>query len=245
MNEVTQLMKNHTSVRKYLKEAIPKEKLYALIEAAQYAATSKFVQAYSIINVTDENMLRKIARLSGNAHVAKCGAFLAFCADIKRLEIACEMNGVTMDAQTTDHFIVATIDASLVAQNLVLACESEGYGTCFIGGVRTNIEKISELLELPDKVALLFGLTIGVRGEENEVKPRLPLEAIVHENTYQSKLYPGLLNDYDEVMKDYYSKRSNNQKEVTWTKSMGELFSVSSRKQVGEFLRKKGFLIDE
>lgn len=242
MNEVIKQMGKHTSVRKYKQETIPKEKLYSILEAAQYAATSHFVQAYSVIHVTDAEKLQKLAELSNNAHVGSCGAFFVFCIDMKRLEAACQMYRKEIQAQTTENFIVATVDTALYAQNFALGCESEGYGICYIGGVRNKLEKISELLGLPDKVVPLFGMTVGIPDEQHERKPRLPLEAIVHENSYNSQSYPTILEKYDLEIEEYYQTRSSNQKSIDWSKSMGTFLSEVRRGDITEFMQKKGFL---
>ena len=83
----------------------------------------------------------------------------------------------------------APSDVALFAQNVAIAAESKGYGICYIGGVRNAPEEISELLSLPKGVAPLFAMTIGVPDEANEVKPRLPVEAIIHENSYDADKY--------------------------------------------------------
>lgn len=244
MNEVIKQMSSHASVRKYKKESITKEKLYPILEAAQYAATSNGVQAYSVIHVTDEDKLQQLAGLSNNAHVGNCGAFLVFCLDLKRLEVACQMHGKEIQAQTTENFIVSVVDTTLYAQNVALGCESEGYGICYIGGVRNKLAEISELLGLPEKVVPLFGMTIGIPDEQNERKPRLSLEAIVHENTYSSQQYPTLLEAYDSVMGEYYQSRSSNQKNADWSSAMSAFVSEVRRGYLAEFLQEKGFLKD-
>ncbi len=244
MNEVMKQMSEHTSVRKYKQETISKEKLYPILESAQYAATSHFVQAYSVVHVTDENKLQKLTKLSNNTHVGSCGAFFIFCIDMKRLEVACQMHGKEIQAQTTENFIVATVDTALYAQNFALGCESEGYGICYIGGIRNNLEEISELLELPDKVVPLFGMTVGIPDEQNERKPRLPLEAIVHENSYSTQSYLTVLEKYDSQMEEYYLTRSSNRKKADWSTNISVFLSEVRRGDITRFMQKKGFLLE-
>lgn len=55
-----ELLRSHTSVRKYTGEEISKETVIDLIETAQMAASSHFVQAYSVIWITDEEKKTKI-----------------------------------------------------------------------------------------------------------------------------------------------------------------------------------------
>lgn len=241
MNEMIHKMEQHASVRKYKNESIPKNIVERMVQAAQHAASSHFVQAYSVMYITNENLKAQLAELSGNRHVKDCAAFFVCCADLKRLEKACEKHGAEIKSDTVEDFIVATVDVSLFAQNLALAAESLGYGICYIGGIRNNPEEVSQLLHLPDKVYPVFGMTVGVPNESHAVKPRLPVEAILHENTYDENKYDELLEEYDRTTNEYYKGRTTNQKDVTWTGSMSAFMSKEKRMHMKEFLNKKGF----
>ena len=70
-----------------------------------------------------------------------------------------------------------------MAQNTMVAAESLGLGGVYIGGIRLNIEKLTDLLELPEYVIPLVGLSIGYPAEEkNDLKPRLPQSIVMHTN---------------------------------------------------------------
>ncbi len=237
------LLASHASVRKYKDEPISDETLHDLIRAAQHAATSHFVQAYSIVDVTDQNKRDKLAELSRNpVQIIGAARALVFCADLKRLDYAAKKHGKTIEAGTTENFMVSVIDTALLAQNFVIAAESKGYGICYIGGVRNNPEPISELLGLPDHVIPLFGLTLGVPDEANEVKPRLPVEAILHTNEYDEVKYEQILSEYDDVIRAYYANRSTNNKSGGWTESMADYLSKPRRAYMMDFVKSKGFL---
>ena len=75
MNEIIHKMEQHVSVRKYKEESIPKDVVEKMVHA-QHATSSHFVQAYSVIYVTDQELKAKLAELSGNRHVKDCAAFL-------------------------------------------------------------------------------------------------------------------------------------------------------------------------
>lgn len=237
------ILKSHTSVRKYTEEQIPKEKLYEMIEAAQHASSSHFVQAYSVIHVTDKKKMEELGKLSQNEYQFKTAPVaLLFCADLKRLQYAAKLHDEKLEGGNVESFIVPIVDTAIFAQNFVIAAEAAGYGICYIGGVRNNPKEISELFDLPDYVIPLFGMTIGVPARKNEVKPRLPLEAVVHENRYDETKYDELLKQYDETMREYYLRRTRNKKDLTWTKSMADFVSVERRKHMKEFVQSKGFL---
>ena len=143
MNETINLLKNHKSIRKYKDKPIEDEKLKSIIECAQCASTSSFIQAYSIINVVDMDNRKNIAYLSGDqSYIEQCPLFLVFCADLNRSKTLCEINDKTMAEGNTETFILATVDASLAAQNALIAAESLGLGGVYIGGIRNNPKEI-------------------------------------------------------------------------------------------------------
>ena len=134
-------------------------------------------------------------------------------------------------ADSAENVLVGVADAALFAQNFVIAAESEGYGICYIGGARTNPQEISELFNLPEYVFPLFAMTIGKPTKCNETKPRLPVAAVLHENSYDTEQYETLLDKYDATMEAYYASRSSNQKMANWTKQMAD-FLIDSKASI-------------
>lgn len=243
-SETIKVMQSHVSVRKYLADPIPKEHLLEILQSGQGAATSHFVQAYSMIHVTDKEKKDQIAELAKNKHISDAADFFLFCVDLKRLEVAGRKHGIVIEHDNLENFMVAIIDTSLIAQNVITAAESLGYGGCYIGGVRNNPDPISKLVGLPDKVVPLFGLCLGIPAEKNEVKPRLPLDAILHENQYNVEKYGSLLDEYDQTMSTYYQQRSSNNKQTTWTESMANFMKNKRRVHMREFVESKGFHLE-
>ena len=241
-NMTRELLRSHSSVRKYTGDAIPREKVIDMIETAQMAASSHFVQAYSVIWVTDEDKKEKLGELSKNEfQFSTAGASFLFCVDFQRLVQAGKKHGVDIVADSAENVLVGVVDVSLFAQNFVIAAEAEGYGICYIGGARTNPAEISELFNLPEYVFPLFAMTIGTPTKRNETKPRLPVAAVLHENEYDVAQYDALLDEYDATMEAYYASRSSNAKMATWTKQMADYLIDQKRPFIKEFLASKGF----
>ncbi|MEK4026582.1 oxygen-insensitive NADPH nitroreductase [Mammaliicoccus sciuri] len=240
---VIELLTSHASVRRYKDEPITKETVTELVRAGQHAASSHFVQACSVIYVTDTEKRGQLAELSKNRRqFYTAGAVLVFCMDYNRLSHAARLHDREIDFSVAENVLVGAIDVGLFAQNVAIAAESKGYGICYIGGVRNAIEEISEVLELPKGVVPLFGMSIGVPNEANGVKPRLPVEAVFHENSYNEEKYATILPAYDEIIKEYYATRDSNQKESTWTEQMADFLEKPRRLDIKTFLEKQGFL---
>ncbi|WP_301108552.1 oxygen-insensitive NADPH nitroreductase [Sporosarcina sp.] len=242
---VIDLLTSHSSVRRYKDEPITRETVTELIRAGQHAASSHFVQACSVLYVTDTEKRGQLAELSKNRRQFYTGgAVLVFCMDYNRLSHAARLHGREIDYSVAENVLVGAIDVGLFAQNVAIAAESKGYGICYIGGVRNAIEEIAEVLELPKGVVPLFGMSIGVPNEANGVKPRLPVEAVLHENTYNEEKYDELLPAYDEIMMAYYAGRDSNQREATWTAEMADFLEKPHRLHIKGFLEKQGFLFN-
>ncbi|MDR5892013.1 oxygen-insensitive NADPH nitroreductase [Halomonas mongoliensis] len=240
MNPTIELLKSHRSIRKFTDQPVSRELLEELIRAGQGAATSSHVQAYTVIHVTRPENREKIAELAGGqGYVASCGAFLMFCADMKRPTEAAERTGARVVRGMTEQLLVATVDTALMAQNVAVAAESAGLGICYIGGVRNNPQAISDLLGLPDHVYPVFGMCLGYPAHEPDVKPRLLVEAVLKEDTYSDDRE--LVAAFDDTMHAYYQSRKGGNKQSTWSQNLTPLFDTKLRPHMREFLVKRGF----
>ncbi len=245
MNGFLKMIDNHRSIRSFSNQTILQSELEKIISAAQYASTSNFIQAYSVIQVRDTEKRKLLAQYSGNQeYVEKASEFLVFCADLYRLHEAIKYNGYEPDFSTLENFILTTVDTALFAQNVMIGAESKGMGGVFIGGIRNNPEKVSELLELPELVIPLFGICLGYPDSNlPDKKTRLPLTAILHRDAYDKNKID-IIEAYDKNIQEYYIKRTNGKMKDTWSLKMAQLFSKPLRAHLRSFILKKGFKLD-
>jgi nitroreductase len=240
MNHVIELLKSHRSIRKFSDRRIPRELLLELIRAGQGAATSSHVQAYSVIHVMDQANREAIAGLAGGqGYIANCADFLVFCADMKRPTEASERTGANVVRGMTEQLLVASVDTALMAQNVAVAAESEGLGICYIGGIRNNPQAVSDLLRLPEHVYPVFGMCLGYPAHDPDVKPRLPVEAILKEDHYTDDREQ--VEAFDATMQAYYQARSSGNKNTDWSHNLQPLFDTKLRPHMRDFLVKRGF----
>lgn len=242
MNETIRVLKAHRSIRKFTGEPLGDDLIRELMTCAQAAASSSNAQAVTVIRVRDAAKREKLAELAGGQkYVAGAGAFLVFCADLHRAKVACESQAGEYCEGMTEQFIVATVDAALAAQNCVVAAESMGLGTCYIGGLRNHPQEVSELLGLPRLVYPVFGLCLGHPEQNPDVKPRLPQALVLGEETYPAEGMAEGIQRYDEEMREYYRKRTGGTKDSCWSLEMKGLVGKESRPHMRAFLEGRGF----
>ena len=193
-NETIATLLDHRSVRGFLPDPVPSGTLETLIAAAQSAATSSNMQLWSAIAVTDPAKRKVLAEIAGNQkHIEQCPLYIAFVADMSRNERMSQAEQVTFEnLPYLETFMVACIDAALAAQNAVVAAESLGLRTVYIGAMRNDPAQVHELLGLPQKAFVVFGLCVGYadRPAKNEVKPRLPQSTVLHHERYDAAPRP-------------------------------------------------------
>lgn len=240
-NPTIDLLLKHRSIRRYTSDAIAPELLELLIRCGQAAPTSSFVQAYSIIQVTDPAKRSAIAMAAGDqAWIRQAPEFLVLCADLTRINYCGELQGETWQGYT-EHSLVATIDVALLAQNILTAAESVGLGGVCIGGIRNDIALVSEVLGLPELVYPVFGLCLGWPDHDPAVKPRLPVTAIMHRDRYDTERLESVVKTYDQTMQQYYAARGSNQRTSNWSTQTYQAIYGKCRAHMLAFLHKQGF----
>lgn len=187
-NDTLELLLSHRSHRAFLPERLPEGTLETIIGAAQSASTSSNLQVWSVVAVEDQARKSRLAELAGGQqHVRDCALFLVWLSDLARLQRLAELNGREAAALPyLELFMTGVVDAALAAQNAVVALESLGLGSVYIGAMRNHPEEVAKELNLPPDVFAVFGMAIGVPdpAANTGVKPRLGQAAVLHREQY-------------------------------------------------------------
>ena len=199
-NPVIDLIHKHASVRHYKPDPVPEAALEAIVAAGQCASTSSNLQQYSVVAVTDSGRRDRLAALCGDqGQIREAPLFLAWCADLARLDAVCRARGYDQVTCYVENLLVAAVDVGIAAQNAALAAESLGLGICYIGYIRNDPEEIIRLLGLPRLVFPITGMTVGWPAKPPHLRPRLPLSAVLHHDRYTPTGEKDLCA-YDEAM---------------------------------------------
>jgi nitroreductase len=235
----------HRSVRRYSDRAIEPALQSALFAVAQSAATSSNLQLWSAISVTDPEKREAIAVMVGNQNqVRRAPLFLAFFADLNRLVQASRAHDEAAEAaEFTEFYTMAVVDATLAAERLVVAAESIGLGTCYVGSLRNDPRGLKAVLGLPDRTFGVFGLCIGWPQPEakEDIKPRLAATSVFFENTYAD----ADIAEYNARMAEFYAAQNMPGDDIWSLKSAkrSRPSALGGRDGQLEFLRSVGLLL--
>ncbi len=202
-NFLFDLLTERNTVRSFDPDrSIPEKHVRKIVEAAQKSPSSFNLQSYAFISVKDMEKRREIAGLAGRQwFICDASLFFVICTDLHKMDIVTETAGYEYyQKRFLESFLMAAVDAALAGQTAALAAESLGYGICMIGGVRNHIDRVADILELPDMVSPVFGLCVGHPVHRNPSKPRLPLEGVLFEDRYDRDAVKRAIEVYDSTM---------------------------------------------
>ncbi len=243
-----ELMSQHGSVRHYKPDPVPESMIEGIVAAGQRASTSSNLQTYSVVATTDSAKKEQLMEISGGQrHIIQAPVFLLWCADFSRLKRVCLHQGYELNADYLENFLIAAVDAAIASQNAGLAAESLGLGFCYLGAIRNQPRRVISLFDLPELVFPVFGMTLGWPVKAPLIRPRLPLKAVLHWDTYQQDDLP-LLEEYDQAMIEtgIYRGRQVDQPDQDpaiygWMEHSARRVRKPSRPQLREAVMEAGF----
>jgi FMN reductase [NAD(P)H] len=197
-NDLIRRVISRKTVRQF-SDIVPGDNLLDLLVAAALSASAKsdFQQA-SILRVVDPAKRAAISALfPAMPWIGVSPVFFVFLGDARRLQRIGQLREKPVRNGTLEGFFNATVDAALAMQTMILCAESAGLGVCPISVIRNEIDKVAEILGLPDLVFPVAGLCLGYPRAEGHVSLRLPRLATTHLDRYDDGPLPQALDDYD------------------------------------------------
>lgn len=176
---------NRKSIRKYSNREVSNELLNRLLSEAERTPTMGNLQLYSVVVTRKKEMKEALAPAHFNQPmITDAPVVLTFCADFRRTTVWSNNRNADPGYDNFLSFINAATDALLYTQTFCNLAEKEGLGTCFLGTTVYQPQTIIDILHLPQLVFPVATITLGWPGEDPAQSDRLPLSAIVHEETF-------------------------------------------------------------
>jgi nitroreductase len=254
VNQVIETPLKRKSVRAYEEREIEPDVKAAILKATLHAPTAGNMMLYSIIDVTDQHLKDRLAVTCDNQpFIARAPMVWIFLADYQRwhdyfiasdVEKVCQQNGQPMRAPEEGDLFIACCDALIAAQNAVIAAESFGLGSCYIGDVIEQHEEHKKLLNLPGYVFPACMLVFGYPTQQQKdraITSRFNEKFILFKNGYR-QLEPA---EFDEMFaererqmpKGAAMEGIDNFGQATYLRKFASDFSVEMNRSAREWLK--------
>ena len=217
MNAILESLYQRKSCRVFTDEPVSVELKQELICAAMQAPTAGNMHLYSIIDITDQVIKDQLAESCDHqAFIAKAPLVFVFCADYHRAWLGMKtfIDPNTRKPESGDMFL-AMSDALICAQNMVVAAQGLGLGSCYIGDILENYEFHRDLLKLPEAVWPIGMLVLGypTQHQLDRKKPkRFGPDLVVHTNAYTSLS----TEDHQAYIQDHLKNQPNSLNELNY-----------------------------
>ena len=245
MNPTIKQLSSRKSIRQFTGQSVSNEDLVLIFKTAQRCPTSINGQQISLVYTRDKDKIKQIAQLcGGQEQVASADVFIAIVVDFNRTIFAVEQAGEKhLIDQSAEGVLVGAVDAGIMLNAIQVSAEALGYGTTAIGAVRNDPEAMIKLLGLPAKTFPIVGTTIGVatkEAKEAPLKPRIPMESFVFENTYDDKKVKDGVLQYEKEMRKYREDHNMNYLQSYCEQTAHYYKNIYFRK-IAEYYKKQGF----
>jgi nitroreductase len=236
--------------RRTTERAVDAELLRLLCACALSAPSKSDLQQADIVIASKADQAVIADLIPDQPFIRTAPAFLVFLANGRRLPEISRMRGKPFPNDHLDQFFNAAVDAGIVLATFLHAADAVGLGTCPISVIRDHSAKVSEMLELPQRVIPVAGLTVGWPAEAGHISPRLSLSSTVHNGKYDEGDLAARIDAYDKrraAIHPYKPRdpaRWGEAKFYGWSEDKARQYGVPQRAGFGAFVRKKGFKLD-
>ena len=238
-SETIETLLQRRSIRKYSDAPVTDAQVDAILQAAFRAPTSSNIQSYTVITVRDPETKQKLAVPAGNQkHIADCPVFLAFCADLTRLEHVLQERGHTLEDNNLE--IGLPLDRCVTCRHVGL---SHGrfarHQRCDDWRGPKRCRKIAEILELPKFVYCVFGMCLGYPAEMPQ-QSRVWTKFSLSIGRNSAGETPSV-EAYDPALRSHYESIGKATTPDSWSHDMDKKFHPQLRDGLREQLKKQGF----
>ncbi|MFW9970912.1 MAG: nitroreductase family protein [Candidatus Odinarchaeota archaeon] len=255
-NEILKIINNRCTVRAYKPTPLSQEEIDIIIHSAMRAPTTGNMMFYSIIEVKDQKKKERLVKTCDNQpHIAKAPLVLIFLADMQRWYDYYVISNVPERCANINHtyrtpdesdLLLACCDALVAAQNTVIAAESIGIGSCYIGDIIENIETHRQMFNLPKWVFPIALICYGYPKQDPSkriIKSRFPKKFIHFNDTYKRFNKEEFSEMFQDFEKEIYVKYAKNLGQDYYFRKTGSEFAQEMSRSVKLAIRdwiKKG-----
>lgn len=226
-NPTLETIVSHRSVRRWLPQEVTENQIRTIAAAAQSGSSSSNKQVVSVVAVRDPEKKKALGEVGGPAqapHISTAPVVLVWLIDTSRIRAAVKQaqtekpQAEYTGAEYLDEILVGACDIGINAQNAVTAARSLGLGTCFLGSLRNDADRVREILGAPERVVPFLGLEIGHPDPDEPagIKPRIPQSAYLHWESYDAAAATDV-GDYNQILADYFAQYG---RPSTWTSGL-------------------------
>jgi nitroreductase len=174
--DIFEAIEKRRSIRKFKPEPVDERDLRKILEAGRLAPSGSNRQPWYFIVVRDLETKRALSIAANNQRfIADAGAVIVALGDPG-------VSSTKMPYKLSSTRVSHLQDPMIAVEHMVLAATALGYGTCWIGAF--NQEEVKKILKIPENLAVVALLPVGVPEENPLARPRKAFNEIFFKDSY-------------------------------------------------------------
>jgi nitroreductase len=255
MNPTLDVIEKRRSVRAFDPQPLSLDERETILHAAFRAPTAGAMMLYSIIEVDDQALKDQLAETCDHQpFIAKAPYVLLFLADYQRwmdiytysgVEARCRELGLPFRTPQAGDLMLACCDTLIAAQTAVIAAESLGIGSCYVGDILEQYEVHRQMFNLPRYVLPLTLVCFGRPASPDvprKLVPRFDRRFIVHTDRYQP-INPAGVEEMVRLFAEQsgaprqFSGKAQNFGQENYLRKFNAQFSIEMSRSVNQMLK--------
>lgn len=239
-HKLIEILHNRASVRNYSEKEIEPEILDQIFKAAVHGPSGGNLQPWSVIKIQNQEVKDKLGEMVFQKFISKAPVLLLFCMDLRRNEILAKKGNAPYTARESfRHFWISFQDTIIAAQNICVAADAYGLGSCYIGTIMEFHNETVDMFKLPSGVYPVVLLSIGY-SQTKYPKPtkKFSVDIMVHDEVYQNPDPEELWNAYQE-RENHRIIEINDERMKAFEKCCRDVFSPEEAERCIELVKKQ------
>jgi nitroreductase len=172
--DLFEAIKGRRSVRSFRPDPLERGDLEKILEAGTSSPSAGNCQPWEFVVVRSRTVKEKLVKAAhGQSFIFEAPVVLVLCANIPKSSGRYGRRGAEL---------YCIQDTAAAVQNILLAAYALGYSTCWVGAF--DEEDAAMAVKAPPGVRPLAIIPIGRPAEKPVPPPRLPLDEILHADTF-------------------------------------------------------------
>ena len=242
----------HRVHRDFLDKPVEPALVRLLCACALSAPSKSDLQQADIMVVDDPEQRRAvIALMPDMPWLAHAPVLLVFLANGGRTPQLARLRGKPFPNDHIDLLFNAAVDSAIVMTTFMRAAAAVGLGVCPLSAIRDQPDRVSDVLDLPERVIPVAGMCAGWPAKAGHITPRLDLETTLHQDRYRRGDLDRQIDAYDRRRASRHPparqravERWGEAEFYGWSEDKARQYAEPLRADFGAFLRAKGFCLD-
>jgi nitroreductase len=170
MSTIMSNILNRRSIRGYTSREVDRNDIIQMLTAASWAPSGNNLQPWRFSVITNAELIKELSSLTIYYNWVQTSPCL----------IAVFLDTKAIDDKISNIYLKHVQAIGAAIQNMLLTAHELGLGTCWIGEILKNEDKVKELIGIPSELQLMAIISVGYPSKDSKSRRKDIFETIIN-----------------------------------------------------------------